>query len=353
MEIGLYTFGDLTPHPVTKQPPSGAQRVAEIIAAARLADEAGLDVFGIGEHHRLDYAVSTPAVVLSAIAAQTKSIRLTSAVTVLAAADPVRVFEDFATLDLVSEGRAEIMAGRGAFVEPFPLFGYDLDHYEEVFVENYALLRKLGASERVSWRGRFRLELRDAAVAPRPQQKDIPVWIAVGGSPQSAVRTAALGAPMVLAALGGPIAARQGIVDLYRRSAPEDAVGLRVALASHTHIGATSQAARDTFHAHYSHYWHHASGGRMPLMSRAQFDQAAAPGLALMVGSPQELIDRLLLAHELLGIDRFLAQIDVGALPYTEVAAVIERLATQVAPVVRKATRTPSTSDDPLPMTAP
>lgn len=339
MEIGLYTFGDLTPHPITGQPPSGAQRIKEIIAAARLADEAGLDVFGIGEHHRLDFAVSTPAVVLSAIAAQTKSIRLTSAVTVLAASDPVRVFEDFATLDLVSEGRAEIMAGRGAFVEPFPLFGYDLDSYDELFIENYLLLRKLAASERITWQGKFRPALRNAEIAPRPCQDEVPVWIAVGGSPESAARAGALGAPMTLAALGGPIAARKGIVDLYRTSAPKDATGLKVALASHTHVGATSQAARDTFFPHYSQYWNQATKGRVPLTSRAQFDQATSAGMALMVGSPQEVSERLLMAREVLGIDRFLAQIDLGSLPYPQVAAVIERLATQVAPTVSKATR--------------
>ncbi|MFD2055768.1 LLM class flavin-dependent oxidoreductase [Mesorhizobium calcicola] len=344
MEIGLYTFGDLVPHPVTRQRPSGAQRIAEIIAAARLADEVGLDVFGVGEHHRLDFAVSTPAVVLSAIAAQTKNIRLTSAVTVLAASDPVRVFQDFATLDLVSEGRAEIMVGRGAFTEPFPLFGYDLNSYDELFVENYSLLRKLRASERITWRGRFRPALNNAEIAPRPAQDEVPVWIAVGGSPESAARAGALGAPMALAALGGPIAGRKGIVDLYRKSVPKDATGLRVALACHTHVGATSQSARELFYPHYTNYWHHASGGRVPLMSRGQFDHAASPGTALMVGSSSEITERLLFAHEVLGIDRFLAQIDVGSLPFSEVAAVIERLGTQIAPALRRATRAAATA---------
>ncbi|MBR0754339.1 LLM class flavin-dependent oxidoreductase [Bradyrhizobium jicamae] len=339
MEIGLYTFGDLVPHPTTGHRPSAMQRINEIMAAARLAEEVGLDAFGLGEHHRLDFAISTPAVVLSAIAAQTKRIRLTSAATVLAASDPVRVFEDFATLDLVSQGRAEIMAGRGAFIEPFPLFGYDLDSYDELFVENYSLLRKLGLAERITWRGEFRPELHNIDIAPRPCQNELPVWIAVGGSMQSAVRAGSLGAPMTLAALGGPIAARKGIVDLYRRSAPRDAKGLRVALAGHTHVGATSQSARDLFYPHYSNYWHHASGGRVPAMSRNQFDDAASAGMALMVGSPDEITERLLFAHEVLGIDRFLAQIDVGSLPFPEVAAVIERLGTRIAPVVRKNTQ--------------
>jgi alkanesulfonate monooxygenase SsuD/methylene tetrahydromethanopterin reductase-like flavin-dependent oxidoreductase (luciferase family) len=342
MEIGLYTFGDLTPHPVTGLLPSGAQRIREIIAAARLAEEAGLDVFGVGEHHRLDFAVSTPAVVLSAIAAQTKSIRLTSAVTILAASDPVRVFEDFATLDLVSEGRAEIMAGRGAFVESFPLFGYDLNSYDELFIENYSLLQQLALSKRITWQGKFRSPLYNADIAPRPYQDEMPIWIAVGGTPASAARAGALGAPMMLAALGGPIVARKGIVDLYRDSAPSDATGLRVALAGHTHVGATSQSARDTFFPHYSQYWNEASKGRVPLTSRAQFDHAASPGMALMVGSPDEITERLLLAREVLGIDRFLAQIDLGSLPFSEVAAVIERLGTRVAPALRKAARTPA-----------
>jgi len=339
MEIGLYTFGDLVPHPSTGQRPSPTRRINEIIAAARLAEDVGLDVFGIGEHHRRDFAVSTPAIVLSAIAAQTRRIRLTSAATVLAASDPVRVFEDFATLDLVSEGRAEIMAGRGAFVESFPLFGYDLDSYDELFVENYFLLRKLGMGERITWQGKFRPELNNADIAPRPYQNELPIWIAVGGSMQSAARAGSLGAPMMLAALGGPISARKGIVDLYRKSASRRAKGLRVALAGHTHVGSTSQSARDIFYPHYSNYWHQATGGRVPPMSRNQFDAAASAGMALMVGSSDEISERLLLAREVLGIDRFLAQIDLGSLPFSEVAAVIERLGTQIAPVVRKATR--------------
>lgn len=179
MEIGLYTFGDLGPNPLTGERPSGTQRIAEIVAAARLAEEVGLDVFGIGEHHRLDFAASAPAVILSAIAARTSRIRLTSAVTILAASDPVRVFEDFSTLDLVSGGRAEIMAGRGAFVESFPLFGYDLERYDELFIENYGLLRQLAAAERVTWTGRFRPPLRGNDIAPRPHQKEMPIWIAV------------------------------------------------------------------------------------------------------------------------------------------------------------------------------
>lgn len=344
MEVGLYTLNDLTSSPLSGQRMTAAQRVRETIAAAKLADEVGLDIFGVGEHHRLDFAVSAPAVVLSAIAAETKKIRLTSAVTVLGAADPVRVYQDFATLDLVSEGRAEIMAGRGAFIDPFPLFGYDVNEYDEIFVEHFHLLRQLTLKERVTWTGKFRPPLQAAEIAPRPIQVDFPIWIAVGGSPESAARAGALGAPMALAALGGPIVGLKRIVALYRGAARANHKRPRVALSGHTHIGSTSQSAREKFFPHHAQYWRHVSGGRVTPMTRDQFDLASGPGSALMVGSPAEITDRILLAHETLGVDRFLAQVDLGALPFSEVAAVIERLGTRVAPAVRQAIGVGTTS---------
>ena len=338
MEIGLYTLSDLTADPHTHRRLDARTRIAETIAAAQLAEAAGLDVFGVGEHHRLDFAVSSPAVVLAAIAQTTQRIRLTSAVTVLGALDPVRVFEDFATLDLVSRGRAELIVGRGAYVESFPLFGADLRDYDDLFVERYELLRELSRSERVRWSGRFRSALVDAQIAPRPLQQEIPLWIAVGGTPASAERAGKLGAPMTLAVLGGPIANIKPMVDRYRaagKAAGHDDSALRVALSSHLHVGETSQTARATFYPHYAQYWSEVTSS--PPMSSAQFAQLTGRGSALLVGSANEVAERMIEEHALLGHQRMLMQIDLGALPFKEVASVIERLATKVLPQVRTA----------------
>ena len=339
MEIGLYSLSDLTADPHSRRRLDARTRITETIAAAQLAEAAGLDVFGVGEHHRPDFAVSSPAVVLAAIAQSTQRIRLTSAVTVLGALDPVRVFEDFATLDLLSEGRAELIVGRGAYVESFPLFGADLHHYDALFLERYALLRELLRSERVTWSGRFRTPLLDAAIAPRPLQRELPVWIAVGGTPASAERAGKLGAPMALAVLGGPIANIKPMVDRYRaagKAGGHDAAALKIALSSHLHVGETSQAARATFYPHYAQYWSEVTSA--PPMPMSQFSQLTAQGSALLVGSANEVAERMIEEHELLGHQRLLAQIDLGALPFKEVASVIERLATSVLPQVRAAT---------------
>ncbi len=221
MEIGIYTFGDLGPDPQTGKTISIQQRLQEVLATAKLADEAGLDIFGVGEHHRLDYAISSPAVVLAAVAQHTKRIKLTSATTVLSTIDPVRLFEDFATLDLLSNGRAEIIAGRGAFVESFPLFGYDLNDYEELFEENMQLLQQLNANEIVNWQGSFRSSLENAMIAPRPAQEKLPIWIGVGGTPESAIRAGRLGTGLALAILGGDPIRFKPLVDLYRQAGAE------------------------------------------------------------------------------------------------------------------------------------
>src|SRR3954465_15806489 len=219
MEIGIYSLADIGPNPHTGNTISAKQRIEEIIEAAKLADEAGLDVFGVGEHHRLDYAVSTPPIVLSAISQVTKRIKLISTTTVLNTVDPVRLFEDFATLDLLSNGRAEIIAGRGAFVESFPLFGYDVNHYDELFEEHIDLFMKLNENKKVTWNGRFRSSLRNAEISPRPAQKNIPLWIGVGGTPESAVRAGRLGIGLTLVILGGPPIRFKPLADLYRQAA--------------------------------------------------------------------------------------------------------------------------------------
>jgi len=219
VEIGVYTFAEMTPDPVTGRTIDAQQRLRNLVEEARLADQVGLDVYGVGEHHRAEFAVSAPAVVLAAVAARTERIRLTSAVTVLSSDDPVRVFQDFSTLDLLSGGRAEIMVGRGSFIESFPLFGYDLDDYDELFAEKLELLLRLRETERVTWSGRHRPAIHDLPVLPRPLQQPLPVWVAVGGTPGSAIRAGRLGLPLAVAIIGGAPERFAPFVELYRDAA--------------------------------------------------------------------------------------------------------------------------------------
>ncbi|NRD79168.1 LLM class flavin-dependent oxidoreductase [Bacillus sp. BRMEA1] len=341
IEIGLYTLGDLCPDPSTGKTLSAQQRIKEIIAAAKLADEAGLDVFGVGEHHRLDYAISSPPVVLAAIAQQTKHIKLTSATTVLSTVDPVRLFEDFATLDLLSEGRAEIIAGRGAFLESFPLFGFSTNDYDPLFLENLDLFLKLNENERISWNGHFRSSLEDVEIAPRPLQNQIPIWVGIGGTPESAARAGRFGVGMAIAILGGDPARFKPLVDLYRKTGIEaghPAGNLNVGITGHGYLAKTSQQARDEFYPYYSNYWsivnrQRGVGGQL---SRDDFEELTAPNTPLFVGSPQEIVEKILHQYELFGHTRFLAQMDIGGVPYKNIAKSIELLAFEVAPIVRK-----------------
>lgn len=340
MELGLYTFGDLPTG--VRGAEAARQRLSEIVAAARLAEEAGLSVFGVGEHHRSDYAISAPGVVLGAIAAVTTSIKLTTAVTILSSADPVLVFEDFATVDLLSGGRAELTVGRGAFIESFPLFGHALEDYDALYIEKLDLLLKLFQSERVSWQGRFRPALRDAEIAPRPLPSQHPVWIGAGGTPESAMRAGRLGLPLNLANIGGEPARFKPFIDLYRRSAAEaghDTARLKVGISSHLHVQQDSQTARDEFYPFYARYIGHnlPNRDRGWQVSRSDYEALAGPRGALFVGSPQEIVDKILYEHELFRHDRFMAQIDIGGLPFAKVAAAIELLGAQVLPQVRKA----------------
>jgi len=342
IEIGIYTLADIGPDPISGTTISARDRVKEIVKAAQLADEVGLDVFGIGEHHRLDYASSSPAVILAAIAQVTKQIRLTSTTSVLSTLDPVRLFEDFASLDLLSDGRAEILAGRGAFIESFPLFGYDTNDYDELFEEHMELLLQLNQHETVSWSGNFRSSLRNAEIAPRPVQEQLPIWIGVGGSPESAVRAGRLGVGMALAILGGHPRRFKPLVDLYRQAgvehghAPED---LKVGVTGHAYLAKTTQQAKDEFYPYYSNYWSYVNRqrGMGTRMSREDFEQMAGPETALFVGSPQQVAEKILHQHELFGHQRFLAQLDIGGQPYENVAKGIELLAGEVVPIVRRA----------------
>jgi probable LLM family oxidoreductase len=342
VEIGLYTFAEATLDPATGHPTDVAQRLRDLIEEIELADQVGLDVFGVGEHHRPDYAVSAPAIVLAAAAERTKRIKLTSAVTVLSSDDPVRVFQQFATLDLLSGGRAEIMAGRGSFIESFPLFGYDLADYDELFSEKLELLLALREQERVTWSGVHRAPLRDAAVYPRPIRQPIPVWVAVGGTPESVVRAGTLGLPMALAIIGGMPERFVPLVEMYREAgkrAGHDPSRLAVSINSHAYLADDSQQAADEFFPSYAAVMSRIGRERgWPPTTRQQFDASRSPRGALLVGSPQEVIDKILFEHELFGNQRFLAQLSVGPMSHVRIMHAIELLGTRVAPEVRRAT---------------
>jgi alkanesulfonate monooxygenase SsuD/methylene tetrahydromethanopterin reductase-like flavin-dependent oxidoreductase (luciferase family) len=337
MELGIYSFGDVKPDVRTGETPSLRQRLADLVAQARMADEAGIEVFALGEHHRRDFALSAPEVVLAAIAAVTTTIRLTSAVTVLSTQDPVRVYQQFATLDQLSGGRAEIIAGRGAFTESFPLFGYDIRDYDVLFDEKVRLLLQLTREETPVWTGTTRPALNGEVVAPRALQNPLPVWIGVGGTPKSAVRAGTLGAPMFLALFTSPDQGR-GTVELYRRAAEQaghDPSSLRIASGGHMFVGRTSQKAREDFFPYYAEYFkfHPSMPNGMP---RSMYDQWLRDGL--LVGSPQEVIDRIMRHHEVLGASRYVGQFDVGSMPSAMVSESLELFANEVAPVIRKET---------------
>jgi probable LLM family oxidoreductase len=333
MEIGIYTFGELTSDALTPE-----QRLADLIEEIELADQVGLDVFGVGEHHRPDFTVSAPAVVLGTAAGRTERIRLTSAVTVLSSDDPVRVFQAFATLDLLSHGRAEIMAGRGSFIESFPLFGYDLEDYDELFAEKLELLLAIRDSERVTWTGRHRPPLPDLPVYPRPVQDPLPVWVAVGGSPQSAVRAGALGLPLALAIIGGMPERFAPVAELHRRAAQETGHDRPpMSINSHGFLAETSQAAaQEAFPAFAAMMDRIGRERGWPPMTRQDFDATRTVRGANFVGSPQEVVEKILFQHEIFGHDRFLMQMSVGTLPHASIMRSIELLGTEVAPVVRR-----------------
>ena len=340
MELGIYTFGETDPR-WTHEPAVAAMRLQHLLEEIELADQVGLDVFGVGEHHRPDYAVSSPAVVLAAAAARTTRIKLTSAVTVLSSDDPVRVFQDFSTLDLLSGGRAEITAGRGSFIESYPLFGQDLDDYNELFTEKLELLLKLREQERITWRGKHRPSIDDRGVYPRPLQQPLPVWIAVGGTPQSVVRAGTLGLPLAIAIIGGMPERFAPLVQLYREAAAKaghDASTLKVSINSHGFIADTVDKAAELVLPPYIDTMSRIGRERgWPMPTRQQFDFERSPRGAILLGSPQEVIDKILFEHELFGMDRLLIQFTVGPMLHTDVMRSIELFGTVVAPAVRKA----------------
>ncbi len=355
MELGFYTFADVTASFQSGEMLDPAQRLRDLIEEIELADQVGLDVFGVGEHHRPEFAVSAPAVVLAAAAERTKKIRLTSAVTVLSSDDPVRVFQNFATLDLLSGGRAEIMAGRGSFIESFPLFGYDLDDYDTLFEEKLDLLLRLRESERVTWSGQHRPAINDLGVYPRPLQNPLPVWIAVGGTPTSVARAGLLGLPLALAIIGGEPARFAPLVDLYRKAAQQgghDATALPVGINSIGYIADTSQEAGDEFFPAYSAMMNKIGRERgWSPMSRRDFDALRTLRGALVIGSPEEVTEKILYQHKIFGHQRFLLQSSVGAISHSKIMHAIELFGTKVAPVVRRETE-PATAPTKSPVDA-
>lgn len=342
MEIGICTFADVGTHPLTKEIITPHQRLLNLIEEIELADQLGLDVFAIGEHHRPDYAVSSPATVMAAAAIKTKNIKLSSGVTVLSSDDPVRVFQQFSTVDLLSNGRAEIMAGRGSFIESFPLFGYNLNDYEDLFAEKLQMLMKLNEDVKVSWKGKHTQTINNLGIYPRPYQTKLPIWIAVGGTPESVVRAAQHGLPMMLAIIGGMPARFAPFVKLYRDVYSETGRTpdhLQLGINSHTYIAETSQQARDEFYPPYSEVMNRIGRERgWSGMNRADFDAATQPHAHLLVGSPQEVIDKILYEHSIFKHTRFLAQIGIGAQPHQQVMTAIELLGNVVAPAVKKYT---------------
>lgn len=339
MEIGIYTFVERTRDPETGRVPSPEERMKNLLEEIELADQVGLDVFGIGEHHRPEYVASSPPVVMAAAAARTKNIRLTSAVTVLSSDDPVRVFQQHATVDLISGGRAEIMAGRGSFIESFPLFGYDLEAYDELFNEKLDLLLKLRESERVTWAGKHRPAINNLGVYPRPVQDPMPVWIAVGGTPQSAIRAGRLGLPMALAIIGGIPERFTTFAELHRRAAAEAGHERpKLSINSHGFIAETSQEAADTAFQPLKEVMDQLGRERgWPPMTREQYEASRTLRGANFIGSPEQIVEKILYQHEFFQHDRFLIQLSVGTMPHKKVLKAIELLGTKVAPAVRKA----------------
>ncbi|HST41267.1 MAG TPA: Atu2307/SP_0267 family LLM class monooxygenase [Conexibacter sp.] len=334
MEIGLATFADLGAG-ISPQ-----ERMRNLLEEARLADQAGLDLFAIGEHHRPDYLVSSPAVALAAVAAQTEQIRLSSAVTVLSSDDPVRVFQQFAEVDLISGGRAEIMAGRGSFIESFPLFGYDLDDYDELYDEKLRLLIALAQDpSNVTWSGRHRAALDGVAVWPRPVQDPLPVWVAVGGSPESVVRAGTLGLPLTIAIIGGMPARFRPLVDLYREAwaaAGHTPGEERLAINTHAFVGETLAQADSAFAHSYLEVMNRVGRERgWPPSGRREYEALRGPQAALAVGTPEQVAEKILYEHELFGMDRYVGQMSLGAVDHSDVLRSIELFATEVAPLVR------------------
>ncbi|UOE40296.1 LLM class flavin-dependent oxidoreductase [Chryseobacterium suipulveris] len=340
IEFGLMTFADMAPETVSEKGTNAHQRIQNLLEEVKLADELGIDVFGLGEHHRDDYSVSSPTTVLGAAAAITKDIKLSSAVTVLSSDDPVRVYQQFATIDLISGGRAEIMAGRGSFIESFPLFGYDLGDYNELFEEKLELLLEINKSEKVNWSGKLRAPIHNLGVYPRAVEGEIPVWLAAGGTPSSAVRAAKLKLPLMLAIIGGMPENFIPFINLYKKTALESgtsAEDLQVGINNHVFIGENDEEIADAFFPHYAQMMDRVgrSRGWQP-MSRQQFEFMRSKRGSLIVGSVEKVIDKIVLEHEMFGFTRFMAHTSLGTVPHELTMKSIELYGNEVIPEVKR-----------------
>src|SRR6516165_3539010 len=342
MEIGVDSFVAATIDRKTDQAIQPARHFRELLEAITLADEVGLDVFGIGEHHRPEFLDSAPAVILAAAASRTSRIRLTSAVTVLSAADPVRLFQEFATLDLLSNGRAEMVVGRGSFIEAFPLFGLDLKDYDSLFAEKLDLLLRVRKHTHVHWSGKHRASLNGEGVFPRPVQNLLPVWLGVGGTPASFARAGTLGLPLMVAIIGGEHRRFRPLIDLYREAGVRDGQSLeqlKVGVHSLGHVAEDFATAADELIPGYADSFTQIGKERgWPPTTRAHFNAQLGPTGALLVGDPETVVEKILQVNQALGgISRLTFQMSVAALPHAKMLRAIELLGTEVAPMVRKA----------------
>ncbi|MCR8557350.1 LLM class flavin-dependent oxidoreductase [Mucilaginibacter sp. BJC16-A38] len=340
MEIGVSTFGEIQPDSLIGKGFVGNRRMQEILQEVRLADEVGLDLFAFGEHHRPDFILSNPEIIMAAAAAITKRIRLSSAVTVLSTADPVRIFENFSTVDLISKGRTEIMVGKGAFTETFPLFGFAKENADELFSEHLDLLLAANNQEIVSWTGKYRQPV-NGGVYPRPYQSKLPVWLAVSSTPASAVMAADLGLPLAVSMFGGPPGQFIPLIALYRETfAKKDPGfnGLQISIGTQFYTAKDSTTAVSEFYPGYERLMNRlaAENGR-PLMNKEKFELFRKEG-PLVVGSVQQVIDKIMLFYELFGNTRYTAHIDSAQIPHEGIMKAIELLGTEIAPVIRKET---------------
>jgi probable LLM family oxidoreductase len=339
MEIGIDSFA--AAHTDSSRALSATERLRNLIEEIEHADQVGLDVFGIGEHHRKEFLDSAPAVILAAAAARTSRIRLTSAVAVLSAADPVRIFQEFATLDLISQGRAEMVVGRGSSIEAFPLFGFSLNDYDALFAEKLDLLLKIRETENITWSGKYRPALTGQGVYPRPVQNPLPIWLGVGGTPQSFVRAGVLGLPLMVAIIGGETRRFRPLVDLYweaGKRAGHSPDQLKVGVHSLGYVAATTQEAADEFFPGYARAFTDIGKERgWPAATRAGFDAQRGPYGALLIGSPDEVVEKIIRHSEALGgVSRFTFQMNAASLPHAKLMKAIEVLGTRVAPALRK-----------------
>lgn len=338
LEFGIYTLGDHLPDPHTGQRISDQERVRQIIEYAKLAEQAGLDFFSVGESHQDYFATQAHTVVLAAIAQATSNIKLGSSSTIISTSDPVRVYEDFATIDLISNGRAEIVAGRASRVGLFRLLGYDVRDYEELFEEKFKLLQQINEQEIVNWEGEYRAPLHNAKVLPRPQNGSMPIWRAVGGGPASAIKAGSAGVPMFMAHLGGPASAFKPTVDAYRQAASEaghNPAALPIATAGFFYAAETSQQALEELYPYINEGMKKTNGQGF---YKPLFMQGGDPHHIINVGSPQQIIEKILYQHEMFGHQRYIAQIDFGGMPFDRLQRNIELIGTEILPAIRKYT---------------